>query len=47
MAIGEKVNTGKFEVNLDSIFDPDYHSSEAVAERAKQRDTFLKTIGLD
>lgn len=46
MANGEKVKSGKLEVNLDSIFDPDYHAPEAVKERDEFRDKFQKTIGL-
>lgn len=46
MANGEKIRSGKLEVNLDSIFDPDYHTDEAVKERDEFRDKFQKTIGL-
>ena len=46
IANGEKIRTGKLEVNLDSIFDPEYHTSEAVKERDEFRDKFQKTIGL-
>jgi hypothetical protein len=47
MALGEKVRSGKLEVNLDSIFDPDYNSPQTVKARENVRNNFLKTIGLD
>lgn len=47
MALGEKVQSGKLEVNLDSIFDPDYYSPQIVKARESIRKDFLKTIGLE
>ena len=46
LALGQKVASGRLEVNLDSIFDPDYSSPEAAGERDKQRKDFLAKIGL-
>lgn len=42
----EKVKTGKIEINIDSIFDPDYFSEEEIQLREKQRKEFFKAIGL-
>jgi len=47
LALGEKVKTGKLEINLDAIFDPDYDTVSAKAERENIRADFLKTIGLE
>ena len=44
IANGEKVQTGKLEVNLDSIFDPDYRLNEAA--RAEENRIFLKQLGI-
>ena len=46
LALGEPIKTGKLEINLDSIFDPEYDSSEAVKKRENEREQFKKTIGL-
>ncbi len=46
IANGENVRTGKLEVNLDSIFDPYYHTDEAVKVREGHRRQFLNIIGL-
>ncbi|MDP6387663.1 MAG: ThiF family adenylyltransferase [Candidatus Pacebacteria bacterium] len=47
IALGEKVKSGKIEINLDAIFDPDYHAEEAIDARENIRKNFLKIIGLD
>lgn len=47
IALGEKVRSGKLEVNLDAIFDPNYNTKEAIDAREKIRENFLKTIGLE
>ena len=47
LALGQSLRTGKFEVNLDSIFDPDYSSPEAVQDRNEQRKKFLQKIGFE
>ena len=44
--LGEKLKTGKLEVNLDALFDPDYYTTESVQKRSKDIEHFLKTIGL-
>jgi tRNA threonylcarbamoyladenosine dehydratase len=46
LALGQAVRAGKFEVNLDAIFDPDYHFVEAVESRDSQRKAMLVTLGL-
>lgn len=46
LALGEPLRSGKLEVNLDSIFDPNYNSSDAVADRESRRKNILKNIGL-
>lgn len=46
MALGEKVQSGKQEVNLDSIFDPDYNTPQAFEARESVRKNILNTIGL-
>ena len=44
--LGEPLPSGRYEVRLDAIFDPDYNSVKH--QRARQRETarFLKTLGL-
>lgn len=44
--LGEPIHEGKIEVNLDAIFDPDYNTDKATAERETIRTNFLKGIGL-
>lgn len=46
IALGEKIKSGKFEVNLDAIFDPDYFSKESAMAREESKNNFLKKIGL-
>jgi len=46
LALGEPIKSGKLEVNLDSIFDPNYNSPKAVSEREARRKNILKNIGL-
>lgn len=46
LALGQPLKTGKLEVNLDAIFDPDYSSAEETTKRDSARSNFLKTIGL-
>jgi hypothetical protein len=46
LALGEPVKSGKLEVNLDAIFDPDYASREAGEQRTTERQKLLKMIGL-
>ncbi len=46
LALSEPIESGKYEVNLDAIFDPDYHDSEVAASRNGERRAFLKTMGL-
>ncbi|PIP73901.1 MAG: thiamine biosynthesis protein ThiF [Candidatus Lloydbacteria bacterium CG22_combo_CG10-13_8_21_14_all_47_15] len=45
IALGEPLKTGKLEVNLDTIFDPDYEQNRA--EREAVRKKFLTIIGLE
>jgi len=45
--IGDKVCEGKMEINLDTIFDPDYNLDESIQQRNDQRIKFLQTIGLE
>lgn len=40
------IKSGKFEINLDAIFDDTYNHPDVIAARDAQRETFLKTIGL-
>jgi molybdopterin/thiamine biosynthesis adenylyltransferase len=47
IALGEKTPSGKLEVSLDAIFDPDYRSPEKIAERESIRQDFMKKIGLN
>lgn len=44
LALGQKLRTGKMEVNLDSVFDPDYNPTKEQQE--KDRRKFLEQIGL-
>lgn len=47
IALGEKTLSGKYEINLEQIFDPDYSSTKAKSQRKKEKDKFLKIIGLN
>ncbi|MEK7547092.1 MAG: ThiF family adenylyltransferase [Patescibacteria group bacterium] len=46
LALGEKIKSGKLEVNLDSVFDPDYFSESAKNERDEKRRDFKDKLGL-
>ncbi|HVM76854.1 MAG TPA: hypothetical protein VMU07_01745, partial [Candidatus Paceibacterota bacterium] len=39
------LKTGKLEVNLDSIFDPDWNMPEVAARRDEERKEYLRRIG--
>jgi molybdopterin/thiamine biosynthesis adenylyltransferase len=43
IALGENVREGKFEVNLDSILDPDYEKNKD--SRARELEKFLEAVG--
>ena len=45
--LGGSAPSGKYEVNLDAIFDPGYHTSYGTEQRDIQLNNFLKTINLD
>lgn len=45
LALRQPLKSGKLEVNLDSVFDPEYFSEEKVKERDEQRKKYLKEIG--
>jgi len=47
LALGEKVLSGKFDVSLDAIFDPDYHTGEARAKREADIKEVHKAIGFE
>jgi hypothetical protein len=47
LALKEKIRTGKLEINLDRIFDPDYDTQQSINEREAVRASFMKTIGLE
>ncbi len=47
LALGEKLKNGKMEVNLDEVFDPEYHLPETEKDREEQRRNFLGIIGLE
>jgi hypothetical protein len=38
------IKSGRYQVNLDSIFESDYSSPEVAAEREKQRNFFLQQL---
>lgn len=46
LANGEKISEGKMELNIESVFDPEYNTEAAVSERNARRRNFLKIIGL-
>jgi hypothetical protein len=46
LALGQPIRGGKFEVNLDSVFDPDYRCPEIVEARESQRKAMLQKLGL-
>lgn len=45
LALGQKIKSGRLEVNLDSIFDPDYLLPEEIKKRDDYRKILLKNIG--
>lgn len=47
LALGEKVLSGKFDVSLDAIFDPEYHTGEAKAKREAEIREVHKVIGFE
>lgn len=46
IANGGKIKSGKMEINLDAVFDPDYNLPESMKKREDYKDNFLKAIGL-
>jgi hypothetical protein len=46
LSIGEEIISGRREINLDAIFDPNYNSTKARGERDSIRQQFMKSIGL-
>ena len=44
LALGENLKTGKLEINLDSIFDPNYNSTYAQKQRETDRKGFFSKI---
>lgn len=46
IVLKEDIKSGRYEVNLDSIFEFDYHSAESTFERKRKRDVFLRKLGL-
>lgn len=46
LANGQAVAEGKMELNIESVFDPEYDTEVAVREREARRRNFLKIIGL-
>lgn len=46
LANGEKITEGKMELNIESVFDPEYNTEEAISERNERRNKFLEVIGL-
>jgi len=46
LLLGKKLKNGKMEVNLDSIFDPEYFHTLSVEEREDKRNKFFKIISL-
>jgi molybdopterin/thiamine biosynthesis adenylyltransferase len=47
LATGQAIRSGKVEVNLDSIFDPEYHTEEAKAKRESDIKEVHKAIGFE
>jgi hypothetical protein len=47
LANGMPLRTGKLEVNLDSIFDPDYDLPDVVEKRTQERNEYLRRIGFE
>lgn len=45
--MGQKIKTGRLEVNLDSIFDPDYFSEVSKKQREEEREKYLRQIGFE
>lgn len=47
LILGEPLKTGKIDVNIDRIFDPNYDSEENTNERNGIRSAFKKGVGLE
>ena len=47
LILGEPLKTGKLDVNIDRIFDPNYDSKKSIRERQKIRTAFKKGVGLE
>lgn len=46
LANGQAISEGKMELNIESVFDPEYNTESAIRDREERRRNFLKTIGL-
>ncbi len=46
IALDQPVKTGKFEVNLDAVFDPEYDDKKVAEQREAERRKYLSIIGL-
>lgn len=44
--VGDKMPSGRYEVNLDMLIDPDYQVEEKIAERVTQKNEFVKGFEL-
>jgi len=47
LVLGEPLKTEKLDVNIDSVFDPDYNSEKSKEERQEIRTAFKKGVGLE
>jgi len=46
IATKQPLQSGQYEINLDSIFDPTYFTSESIKNRKKELNIFLNNLGL-
>lgn len=44
--VGNPITSGRFEVNLDSIFEPGYHDKVKTRHRKRETEKFLKKLGI-
>lgn len=47
LALKEPLKTGKIDINIDALLDPEYGSDEVLGVREEERKRLLKIIGLD
>ncbi len=46
IVVGDSVPSGRYEINLDDLLDPDYHSQEAKTVRLQKKTDFVESLKL-